>query len=130
MLSGQAEPSSHAECVTTHHTSVEFKDGTLRKFWETEETSTSEAALSLEERNVSSHFKTNHSRTEEGRFVVPLPKRPDAKQIGESRSQAVQRFASLECSLNFKNMLQVFESVMREITWTWDMLNLFHLRKA
>ena len=80
VLSGQAEPSSPAECVTTHHTSVEFKDDTLCKFWEIEEAPTSETALSLEERNVLNHFKTNHSRTEEGRFVVPLPKLPDAKQ--------------------------------------------------
>ena len=73
VLSGQAEPRSPTECVTTHHTSVEFKDNTLRKFWEVEEAPTSEAALSLKEQKVLSHFKTNHSRTEEGRFVVPLP---------------------------------------------------------
>ena len=63
--------------VTTHHTSVEFKDDTPRKFWEIEQAPTSEASLSLEERNVLSHFKTNRSRTEEQRFVVPLPKQPD-----------------------------------------------------
>ena len=95
VLNGQAEPSSPAECVTTHYTSVEFKDDTLRKFWEIEETPTSEAAVSLEKRNVLSHFKTNHSRTEEGRFVVSLPKFPDAKQIGESCSQAVGKVLSL-----------------------------------
>ena len=95
MFSCQAEPSSLAEHVTTHHTSVEFKGNTLPKFWELEEATTSDAVLSLEERNVLNHFKTNYSRTEEGRFVVPLRKRPDVKQICESRSQAVQRVLSL-----------------------------------
>ena len=60
------------------------------------------------------HFKTQHFRTEEGRFVVPLPKRPDAKRSGESRSQAARRFLSLEHSLLSKNRFQEFESVMRE----------------
>ena len=79
MLSGQAEPSSSAEHVTTHHT---FKDDTLRKFWVIEEAPTNEIAISLEERGVLNHFKANHSRTEGGRFVVPLPKRPDTKIDG------------------------------------------------
>jgi hypothetical protein len=114
VLSGQAESSSPTERVTTHHTSVEFKDDTLRKFWEIEEAPTSEAALSMEERSVFNHFKTNHSRTEEGRFVVPLPKRSDAKPIGESRSPAVRRFLCLEHSLNSKGRFQEFEPVMRE----------------
>ena len=79
-----------------------------------EEGPTSEATLSLEERSVLKHFKTQHFRTEEGRFVVPLLKRPDAKRLGESLSQAVRRFLSLEHSLLSKNRFQEFESVMRE----------------
>ena len=50
----------------------------------------SDAILSLEEHGVVHHFRDNHSRTDSGRFVVPLPKKPDAKSIGESRSQAVR----------------------------------------
>ena len=114
VLSGQAEPSSSTEHVTTHHTSVAFKDDTLCRFWEIEEAPTSEVALLLEERGVLNHFKANYSRAEGGRFVVPLPKRPDAKLIGESRSQAVRRFLSLECSLNSRGRFQEFEPVMRE----------------
>jgi len=59
-------------------------------------------------------FKTNHSRTKRGRFVVPLPKQCNAKFIGESRSQAIRRFLSLERSLNSKNQFKNFESLMRE----------------
>ena len=50
----------------------------------------------------------------EGRFVVPLPKDPNAKPIGESRSQAVRRFLSLERSLNQKDHFQEFDAVMQE----------------
>jgi len=58
------------------------------------------------------HFKANHSRTKGGKFVVPLPKQTDARLIGESRSQAVRRFLSLERSLNSKNQFKNFEFVM------------------
>jgi negative regulator of replication initiation len=61
-----------------------------------EETPADHSILSTEERTVVRHFESNHSRSKEGRFVVLLPRNPSAKQIGESRSQAVRRFLSLE----------------------------------
>jgi len=67
----------------------------------------------MEERAVVRHF-TNHYHAEGGRFVSPLPKKPDAKPIGESRSQAVRRFLSLECSLNSTGKFQDFEAMMQE----------------
>ena len=48
VLSGQAEPSSSAEHVTTH-TSVAFNNDMLCKFWEIEDITTSDVALSLQE---------------------------------------------------------------------------------
>ena len=60
------------------------------------------------------HFKSNHTRSKEGRFIVPLPKDPNARPIGESRSQAVRRFLSLEHSLNRKGCFQEFGAVMQE----------------
>ena len=60
------------------------------------------------------HLKANCSRTHEGRFVVPLPKKPDAGIIGESRSQAVRCFTALERSLNRKGCFQDFDVVMQE----------------
>ena len=61
-----------------------------------------------------SHFEENHRRTNDGRFVVPLPKKPDPQSFGESRSQAVIRFLSLEHSLQSKNKFSTFNSVMQE----------------
>ena len=68
----------------------------------------------MEERTAVHHFRGNHSRTDSGRFVVPLPKKLNTKPIGESRSQAVRRFLSLERSLRAKNQFNDFESVMLE----------------
>ena len=59
--------------------------------------------MTPEERTVMRQFQSTHSRTPEGRFVVPLPRRVMDGQIGESRSQAVQRFTSFERSLHAKH---------------------------
>ena len=45
------------------------------------------------------------------RYIVPLP---DARPIGESRSQAVRRFLSLEHSLNKKGCFQESDAIMQE----------------
>ena len=100
--------------ITAFHTSVTSSDDILRKFWEIEESPTDQACMSVEERTVVRHFESSHTHSKEGRFIVPLPKDPKAPSIGESRSQAVKRFLSLERSLNLKNRLQDFNSVMME----------------
>ena len=100
--------------VATFHTSVTSGDDILHKFWEVEESPKNFDALSLEERIVVRHFDSHHSRTNEGRFIVFLPKRPDVKPIGESRSHAVRRFMSLERSLNLNDQFGDFKSVMQE----------------
>jgi hypothetical protein len=60
------------------------------------------------------HFESNHSRSKEGRFVVPLPRNPSAKRIGESRSQAVRRFLSLERTLTAKGRFKELDAIMQE----------------
>lgn len=60
------------------------------------------------------HFEQNHSRSPDGRFTVPLPKRQHAKPLGETRSQAVRRFLSLERSLHSKGQFEDFNAVMTE----------------
>ena len=71
-------------------------------------------SLSPEERFVVEHFETNHRRDPDGRFVVPLPKKPDLKPLGESRSQAVRRFLSLEKSLKHSHQTEAFHASMEE----------------
>ena len=60
------------------------------------------------------HFKEKHYLNDAGRFVVPLHRRPNSKALGESRSQAVRRFLSLERSLHSKGQFEMFDDVMQE----------------
>ena len=101
-------------CVNTLHSSVTSDDDILCRFWEIEEAPPDQSALSMEERVVVRHFEANYSRSPEGRFVVPLPRNPSTKSIGESRSQAARRFLSLERSLNTKGHFEEVDDVIQE----------------
>ena len=100
--------------ITNYHVSVTSGDDILRKFWEIEESTKTGSNFSPQERTVVHHFERNHSRRETGRFIVPLPKDPHAKSIGESRAQAVRRFLSLERTLRSKEQFSQFAAVMEE----------------
>ena len=104
---------SHLD-VASHHVAVASGDELIQRFWEIEENPKDHSNLSPEERAVVQHFDDHHTRTKSGSFVVPLPKNPQAKPLGESRSQAVRRFLSLERSLRSKNQFQGFSAVMEE----------------
>ena len=51
--------------------------------------------MSAEERHVVKHFNENDTRDIDGRFIVPLLKKPEAGVLGESRSTAVKRSLSI-----------------------------------
>ena len=114
VLAGRLDSCTPDHHIVSHHVSFIAGDDLLRRFWEIEENPKNEVALSPEERSVVQHFRDNHYRTETGRFVVPLPRKPHAKPLGESRSQAVRRFLALECSLRSKNQFDTFHAVMEE----------------
>lgn len=101
-------------CIASHHSSISSSDDILRKFWEIKEHPSNDSTLSPEERSVVQHFNKSHTRTSTGIFVVPLPKKPYSKLLGESRSQAVRRFMSLEQSLHAKNQFEEFSAVIEE----------------
>lgn len=107
---GQSTPESF---VTAHHASAASTDDLLRRFWEIEENMKHESNFSPEERSVVRHFQENHRRAVDGRFIVPLPKKPHAPLLGESRSHAVRRFLSLERSLYAKGEFEDFDMVMK-----------------
>ena len=70
--------------------------------------------MSSEEMEVVKHFQSNHSHSASGRFVVPLPRKPCLEQLGESSSQAVRRFLTLERSLHSKGRFAEFSDVVNE----------------
>lgn len=106
-------PSFH---VTSHCTSISSRDDTICKFWEIEEAppTCNDSELSLEERTIVRHFQETHSRSPEGRFIISLPKKPGVSPLGESRSQAVRRFLSLERSLHGRGLFQEVNEIMLE----------------
>ena len=117
VLAGKTGPISFSNhCVTVNHVSTISGDELLSKFWEVEETPKNHSMDSYlqEERLVVRHFKENHRKSKDGRFVVPLPCKPGAKALDESRTQAVRRFLSLEQSLRTKNQFKDFLDVIEE----------------
>ena len=114
VLAGPTDQLSPENCIATHHALVATGDDLLRKFWEIEESTKHESNLSPEEKFVVQHFDENHCRTSDGRFIVPLPKKPHAPPLGESRTLAVRRFLCLERSLRAKGEFDAVESVIKE----------------
>ena len=112
MLSGKIDgiqPNTH---IATLHVMAESGNDILHKFPELEEHPRSNPPMSQEECEVKKHFQTHHYRKQDGRFVVPLPRNPEVKPIGDS--QAVRRFLTLEKSLRSKNQFGAFDAVIRE----------------
>ena len=119
VLSGRIESETigmYALVMATHHSSVELNDNMIQKFWKIEEPPSHPfVQYSQEERIALHHFETTHTRSPEGRFIVPLPRSPsNTMTIGESRTQAVRRFLALERSLNRKGWFPEFDAVMTE----------------
>ena len=113
VLAGEASSSLNTSVFLTHHVTVDT-DNLLQKFWELEEQTAELSSLTSEELSVVQHFKDYHSRESDGRFIVPLPKKPFTKPLGESRSHAVRRHKSLEKSLYSRGVFDQYHVVMEE----------------
>ena len=114
VLAGPTTSPTSEPVIASHHALAANTDDLLQRFWEVEQEAKPELNLSPEERAVVKHFEDNHRRTPEGRFVVPLPKKPSSPPLGESRSQAVRRFLTLERSLQSKGGFNALDQVIKE----------------
>ncbi len=114
VLAGTAEQRSQARHMVANHVTFLSGDELLERFWVTEEPPKEGPVMSSEEKAVVEHFQSNHSRAADGRFIVPLPKKPDAGQLGESRVQAVRRFLTMERSLHVRKQFDEFADVVEE----------------
>ncbi|XP_072152708.1 uncharacterized protein [Bemisia tabaci] len=70
-------------------------DNALCKFWEIESIS-QKRAPDPAEIACENLFAQQHSRTPQGRYVVPLPFSGDPKNLGSNRAQALKQYLSLE----------------------------------
>ena len=105
---------NQTQYITSHHSLTLTGDDLIQRFWETEEAPSPEVMLTVEEKSVVEQFHANHSRLPDGRFVVPLPRKTNSPTLGESRSQAVRRFYSIESSLHAKNQFHEVKEVIDE----------------
>ncbi|XP_018392969.1 PREDICTED: uncharacterized protein LOC108772023, partial [Cyphomyrmex costatus] len=79
-----------------HGVVLESLDRDLRRFWEIDEVPQLEIR-SPEEHQCEEHFRTTHSRTPEGRYVVRLPfKNGPPISLGESRQNAITSLHRLD----------------------------------
>ena len=105
--SKDARPIAYTCCIP-------IEDDSLRRFWEIEDYNMRQPVLSLEEKAVVEHFRSSYTRDETGRFIVSLPRKSGVVALGESRTQAEERFLRLERSLRKKGAFQEFAEVLRE----------------
>ena len=114
VLAGNTSSQLPVHHIAVNHVAQLTGDDLLRRFCETEESPGVDRLLTHEERTVLEHFKSHHAHLPDGRFVVPLPRKPNVGPLGESRSQAVRIFLSFERTLHAKGQSQEFEAVIRE----------------
>lgn len=74
-------------------TSVQPHDQ-LARFWELD--SVDSISPTHGDEFCEKHFTETHYRQQDGRYVVSLPIKPDAKPLGHSKAQALKRFYNLE----------------------------------
>ena len=96
-------------------TVVESTDKLLTQFWGGEQPTIEETALTPEEDIVQEHYNTHHAfLPNAGRYEVTLPRKPNTPSLGESRTQALQRYLSNEKSLMRKGNWHAFQKVTQE----------------
>ena len=118
ILAGSAGTfTSSPRTVASHHIAVASGDNILCRVCEIEENPRDDGNLSPEEHSIMQHLWDTHTRTNSGRFVVPLPKNQQAKPLGEYRSQAVRRFFWLDTPciqrINSQSFLLWWRSILR-----------------
>lgn len=71
----------------------------LQQFWKLDEVE-SRKHRSNEEEMCEEMFMQLHKRTHSGRYIVPIPIKPDAKALGNSKNRALKQFISTEAKFS------------------------------
>ncbi|ODM90728.1 hypothetical protein Ocin01_15954, partial [Orchesella cincta] len=82
------------ESVRNHHVHCAV-DELLMKVWETEELRQSRQLTPLEQQ-AEDHYRSTHSRDDDGRYVVHVPFNSSIDKLGSSREAAVCRWKQVE----------------------------------
>ena len=115
VLSGTTQVEYSQQRVVACFLSVSTHDF-LKCFWEVENCEFQGPPLTMDKQAVKNCFNFTYTRDERGRFIVPLPKKEDAKPLEEPQSLAVRKFTWLEQSLRAKGkFLEVIDAVQEYI---------------
>ena len=97
---------------------TEPADQLFQKFWASQELPGENADYTPEELQAVACFKDNHSRTEEGRYVVTLPRKYPTPQLAKSCDVALKRYLANERSLKKQGNWEAFDTgVTKYLNW-------------
>ncbi|XP_065094876.1 uncharacterized protein LOC135715620 [Ochlerotatus camptorhynchus] len=117
IVSGRDESLQQKQSVRccTAVTPIERIEDLLEKFWRVESCD-DRPAWSKEEQDCEEHFKSTHSRAEDGRYIVQLPKQNSwDRMLGESRATALDRYKKLENRLErHPDIKEPYHAFMKE----------------
>ena len=114
VLNGTINTDQMEQQITTYYVSIPTGDNLHRKLREVEDCNFQKPPMSLDEKNVVKRFEDTHTRDESGRFIIPLPKKANVIQLGESRSKAAKRLLNLKQSLTAKRSSSMLIKAMHE----------------
>jgi len=91
IISGPVSNQSSRNELHGYHITVDRElHDLLQKFWQIDEISAAPSSSSLSnEEQECEHFKSTHSRDEQGRYIVRLPFKKSTNSLGDSRSKAI-----------------------------------------
>ena len=117
-------PPTHAHCSASSDSVTNSElNSLLKKFWEIDDVPRSCDPPPADP--CEQNFQATTRREPTGRYVVSLPRRPDARPLGNSRSLALKRFHSLEKRLAKDETLR-----SDYVKFMNDYLSLDHMRLA
>lgn len=104
-------------CQTSSLLSIQELNDQMERFFEKECIPDSAAETLFENPDdayAEKHFVSTHSREPNGRFVVQLPFKPDAPDLGNNRSRATACFHKMEMKLSKSNELDTYLTALRD----------------
>ncbi|XP_055605044.1 uncharacterized protein LOC129753271 [Uranotaenia lowii] len=107
LVTGRCGVSSGEAPILCQHSSIsQSLEKLMSKFWEIEE-GRSSSKYSVEETRCEENFIQTVKRADDGRYIVGLPKSPEAvARLGESKSAALRRWLQLERRLDQNESLR------------------------
>ncbi|XP_055527231.1 uncharacterized protein LOC129719848 [Wyeomyia smithii] len=125
VISGRVSDQAPSPCTATYVSSTVDLQELIARFWELEACKVS-STHSLEETACEELFERTTIRDAEGKLVVTLPKRKlEIVKLGESKSIAQKRFASLERKLDANPELKAMY-----VEFIHEYLLLGHMKKV